>query len=107
MELCAGFVTSDVRTRADLRGISSVNMQEQPWNHSLYGSISRRRLPVKKKPKQIRFKAKARALSSPSRISYPADTTEWVKQYPDTPRRPRIRRVSLDENLPIFALHRT
>ena len=59
--------------------------------------------PIKKKPKQIRFKAKARALSGPSRIS---SSPELVKQYPDPPRRPRIGGVSLDENIPIFALHR-
>ena len=60
--------------------------------------------PIKKKPKQIRFKAKAQAqaLSGPFRIYSPANPPESIKQYPDPLSRPRIRQVSLDENLSNF-----
>ena len=47
--------------------------------------------PIKKKPKQIRFKAKPRPMPVASNLSSSLDKPEPAKQVPGPPRRPRVR----------------
>ena len=47
--------------------------------------------PIKKKPKQIRFKAKPRPMPVASNLSSSLDQPEPAKQVPGPPRRTRVR----------------